>query len=57
MKSILDQSFQYIQAKDHGPDYMAKKMEFYRKVEEARAKEKAEKVAQIKPRVRAKNGI
>lgn len=51
MKSLLDPEFIYVPSKDHGPDYMQRKMEFYRKVEEARAKEKAEKV---KPLIRGK---
>lgn len=51
MKSLLEKDFQYTPSKDHGPDYMQRKMEFYRKVEEARAKEKAEKV---KPLIRGK---
>lgn len=54
MKSLLDKDFSYVPSKDHGPDYMQKRMEFYRKVEEARVKEQAEKVQQIKPRIRSK---
>lgn len=54
MRSLLDKDFVYVPSKDHGPDYMQRKMEFYRKIEEARAKEKAEKVSEIKPRIRSK---
>ncbi len=54
MKSLLDKDFAYVPSKDHGPDYMQKRMEFYRKVEEARAKEPKKVIGEIKPRVKGK---
>jgi hypothetical protein len=54
VRSLLDKDFIYVPAKDQGPDYMQKRMEFYRRVEEERAKEQAKVVTVIKPKIRSK---
>ncbi len=55
VKSLLDRGFVYVQLKDQGPDYLRERMKMYREREEKRAKEKAEKVSEIKPRIRSKS--
>lgn len=55
MKSLLDPGFSYVQLKDQGPDYLRERMKMYREREEKRAKDQAEKVSEIKPKLRAKH--